>query len=239
MEQILMPKLDAKDINFSYGTDNIFNSASLQAASHRITGLLGGNGSGKTTFFDILCGIRLPGSGSVHSEFKNTLYLSQLVTTPAVLSMRDIANMALALSRTRALKIDDLLVTLRGWNLYIADRYAALINKKSALCSYGEKRWFFTLTLLAMEPDLIILDEPTAGVDPEYRHYIWECLKAAASHGLAVLVSSHNIEEITEHCDEFYMISQHKFNRFETLAAYIEFYGADSLDGAFINAGKI
>jgi ABC-2 type transport system ATP-binding protein len=73
---------------------------------------------------------------------------------------------------------------------------------------------FHRLSLLSANADFVILDEPTAGVDPEFRHYIWKCPEGAAAEGVAVLVSSHNVDEIVVHCDNFYMLSQQRFNHF-------------------------
>ena len=125
---------------------------------------------------------------------------------------------------------------LSTWSPEIVERYKEIWTKKSSVCSYGEKRWFFTLSLLAVEADLVILDEPTAGVDPEFRHYIWKCLRGAASEGAAILVSSHSIEEVANNCGNFYMISQQKFKPFDSGKEFMHCYGSNTLDEAFIRA---
>ncbi|MCF5049803.1 ABC transporter ATP-binding protein, partial [Pseudomonas simiae] len=92
---------------------------------------------------------------------------------------------------------------------------------------------------LCASPDLVILDEPTAGVDPEFRYHIWRCLEGAAAGGVAVLVSSHNVDEIVAHCDDFYMLSQRQFNRFTDTQGFMDAYSANSLDEAFIHAASL
>jgi len=236
MEPVLMTSLQANRLSFNYGDRIIFEEASLTAQAGAITGLLGSNGSGKTTFFDLLCKLRKPTHGEVISTFPRQLYLSQILTTPPALRMFDIFRMTTLLCSSAPISQAQVLDRLSSWSPQITERYQEIWKKKSSLCSYGEKRWFFTLSLLSIEADFIILDEPTAGVDPEFRHYIWQCLHGAAQSGKAILVSSHNVEEIAEHCDCFYMISQNRFRRFADGQSFLNTYNARSLDEAFINA---
>ncbi|SDG62290.1 ATP-binding cassette domain-containing protein [Pseudomonas abietaniphila] len=231
-----MLSLDVTNMSFSYGSTVIFENTSMTVAPSKVTGILGGNGSGKTTLFDLICELHLPTSGTIQCTSKNLLYLSQILNIPAVLTMRDIAKMTIALAAFKTAKFDDILNKISDWGAATLERYSRLLKKKASLCSYGEKRWFFTLTLLALEPDILILDEPTAGVDPENRYYIWNALRSAASKGTAVIVSSHDTSEIAQYCHQFYMISQFKLVRFESGEEYMKSYNAQSLDQAFIRA---
>lgn len=231
-----MEVLTIRNMDFSYQNIQIFQSASLSAKSGEITGILGGNGSGKTTLFDIICGIQHPPPGCIQSIPKNILYLSQTLSTPAVLTMRDIASMAISLTSSGGQNIIDITNTLSSWDTQAAHRYFEFLDRRSSICSYGEKRWFFTLTLVALRHSVVILDEPTAGVDLENRFYIWQCLKKAAEQGTAVLISSHDINEIVEYCDTFYMINQRQLYNFKTAEQFNTAYGADRLSQAFINA---
>jgi ABC-2 type transport system ATP-binding protein len=231
-----MKSFRADSIDFSYGEKKLLTEASLKVTQGSIVGILGPNGSGKTTFFDIACKLKKVKSGVIHNDFAKFLYLSQIITTPPALRMRDIFKMVTSLSSDEHMTQTRALDKLSSWSPEIVDRYKDLWNKKSSLCSYGETRWFFTLSLLAISADFVILDEPTAGVDPEFRHYIWQCLHGAAREGTAILVSSHNVDEVANNCDKFYMISQQRFNRFDSGAEFIHRYGANTLDDAFIRA---
>jgi len=231
-----MSFLQADRLSFNYGSRVVFEEASLTAKAGTITGLLGPNGSGKTTFFDIICQLRHPSKGKLRSTFSKQLYLSQTLTTPPALRMFDIFKMTHLLCSSTPTSQAQILSKLSQWSPNIIERYQDIWKKKSSLCSYGEKRWFFTLSLLSTDADFIILDEPTAGVDPEFRYYIWQCLHGAAESGKAILISSHNVDEIAEHCDYFYMICQKKFRRFDDERSFLNTYGARSLDEAFINA---
>lgn len=231
-----MRRYSAECIDFNYDEKIILCQASLEIIEGSIVGILGPNGSGKTTFFDVACELKKISSGNIKNDFPDFAYLSQIVATPPSLRMRDIFKMVIALSSDEHITQSRALEKLSRWCPPIINRYKEIWNKKSSLCSYGEIRWFFTLSLLSLPNDFVILDEPTAGVDPEFRHYIWECIHGAARDGAAVLVSSHNVDEIINNCSYFYMISQQRFNRFDSGSEFMGRYGARTADDAFIRA---
>lgn len=231
-----MSVLSARSLCFGYSRRTIFNEANIEVFPGAITGLLGPNGSGKTTFFDIVCGLMKTDNGQLFNGFSSQLYLSQTIMTPPVLRMFDIFKMISLLCSPTPVSQEQALKKLVVWSPEIVERYKEIWEKKSSVCSYGEKRWFFTLSLLAVGASLVILDEPTAGVDPEFRYYIWKCLRGAANEGVAVLVSSHNIDEVASHCDKFYMISNHQFSPFSSGEEFMRRYEANTLDEAFIRA---
>ncbi len=234
MKQLLVKSLDVR-----YANHILFDKASIKVEAGFISGLLGPNGSGKTTFFDVICLLKKMDGGEIYNSFSKLLYLSQIIATPPVLRMFDIFNMMMLFCADSLVTQQDALRKIERWSPGVAERYCDIWQKKSSLCSYGEKRWFFTLSLLSVNADLVILDEPTAGVDPEFRYHIWKCLEGAASEGVAVLVSSHNVDEIVNHCDDFYMLSQRRFNHFTDAKGFMSAYGAISLDEAFIHAAGL
>ncbi|EPC03226.1 hypothetical protein L861_23235 [Litchfieldella anticariensis FP35 = DSM 16096] len=232
-------KLIVDDLDYVISDKVIYSKASMEVNEGEIRGVLGPNGAGKTTFFDIICSLRNADRGIIKNDFLNQVYLSQTIMTPPVLRMGDISRLALSFISPKRPSKQVFLDRLNSWAPEVSNRFSEIWSKKSAICSYGEKRWFFTLTLLASESDLIILDEPTAGVDPEFRHYIWKCLSAAAKEGRAILVSSHNVNEVADNCDVFYMIYGHRFNIFNSSEEFMSCHEADSLDRAFINAATM
>jgi ABC-2 type transport system ATP-binding protein len=234
-----MKQLIVTSLGVSYSDSVLFNNASLKVQAGTISGLLGPNGSGKTTFFDVICGLKKMDGGGINSTFTKLLYLSQIITTPPVFRMFDIFKMIMIFCADTPITQAHALDKIEKWSPGIAQRYCEIWKKKSSLCSYGEKRWFFTLSLLCANADLVVLDEPTAGVDPEFRYHIWRCLKGAAAEGVAVLVSSHNVDEIVTYCDDFYMISQQRFNRFTDAQGFMSAYNANTLDEAFIHAASL
>lgn len=234
-----MTRLVVDSLDVRYAEHILFHNASLEVKAGSISGLLGANGSGKTTFFDVICGLKKIKGGAIHSSFSKLLYLSQIINTPPVFRMFDIFNMTMLFCSETKITQKHALDKIAKWSSGITERYCEIWNKKSSLCSYGEKRWFFTLSLLCADADLVILDEPTAGVDPEFRYHIWKCLEGAAAEGVAILVSSHNVDEIVAHCDDFYMLSQQRFDRFIDAEGFMRAYGANCLDQAFIHAASL
>lgn len=77
MAGLLVDSLDVR-----YGTHIVFHKASLTVEAGSISGLLGPNGSGKTTFFDVLCGLKKMDGGAINNAFSKLLYLSQIISTP-------------------------------------------------------------------------------------------------------------------------------------------------------------
>lgn len=230
--------LEVKLIDFAHKKNKIFNAASMKISEREIIGILGPNGSGKTTLFDLICNISKPNSGLIYNTFERQSYLSQTITTPPLLKMHEIFTMASSLTCEDRHPETQTLNKLKKLAPEIVGRYNELLKKKSAICSYGEKRWFFALLALTNGSDLVILDEPTAGVDPEFRHYIWKCIKGFSMDGGAVLVSSHNTEEIIQNCTCFYMISNKKLKKYMSKDSFLSAYHTKTLDEAFIAAAS-
>ncbi len=183
LKPVLMQRLIVNSLSVAYPHHSVFHDASLVVEAGAISGLLGPNGSGKTTFFDVICGVKKIEHGEIIRSFSNLLYLSQIISAPPVFRMFDIFRMMMLFCAEKKATQQDSLEKIEQWSPGITERYCEIWQKKSSLCSYGEKRWFFTLSLLCANADLVILDEPTAGVDPEFRYHIWRCLKGAAGGG--------------------------------------------------------
>lgn len=223
-------------LNLAFKEKVVFSGADFDIDAGSVVGILGSNGSGKTTFFDVLCNLKIPDSAHVINNSRTHLYLSQTLSAPAALRMGDLHTLIVNLNAAHSPTKADTINKLNTWSTSLGERYAEIWKKKPGVCSYGEIRSFFTMSLLTLEADLFLLDEPTAGVDPEFRHYIWLAIKAARKGGAAFIVSSHQIDEITSNCDKFYMLAKKKFTAFSNAEDYLEYYSANTLDEAFIKA---
>jgi len=241
MEPILNPPfgIDVTEATLAYGEKVILDRASLAAHAGDVVGLLGSNGAGKSTFFDILCGIKPAATLITASIFtpEDCVYLSQTITTPAALKMSEIADMVELLSD----ETDGSSMRHRREELigpHKIARFVELGKKRSGICSYGEKRWFITMCLLALDRSIYILDEPTSGVDPEYRFYIWQAVEVLRRRQKTILVSSHLVGEIADNCGYFYFLVNGKFTRYADGLAFMTAFECDSLDAAFIRAAQ-
>ncbi|RCL25136.1 ABC transporter [Pseudomonas sp. AFG_SD02_1510_Pfu_092] len=231
-----MGTLIIKKLSFSYKDKSLFHTVNLHVAPGEAVGILGSNGAGKTTLFDLICKLRKPDHGEIISRAKHPAYLTQILTPPPQLRMSEVYELITHLNAPSKLCLSEALSRLNAWSPALSKRYSDISRKKASTCSYGEIRSFFTLTLLLMGSDLVILDEPTAGVDPEFRHFIWLGIKHACNEGASVLVSSHYTQEIAANCSRFYMLAHHQLEAFHSANQFLARYQAASLDEAFINA---
>ena len=171
-----------------------------------IVAFLGPNGAGKTTTLDVILGLTEPTSGAVR-------VLGQ-APRHAILAGR-----VSAVLQTGGLLRD---VTVRETLRMIASTYAAhtpldevidraglgpIVNRRVSKCSGGEQqRLRFALALLP-DPDLLILDEPTAGMDVTARHEFWETMRADANSGRTVVFATHYLEEADSFADRIVLVA--------------------------------
>ncbi|MFJ4050687.1 ATP-binding cassette domain-containing protein [Pseudomonas hunanensis] len=231
-----MDILTINNLHFGYSGNPLLNDIELTIKAGELVGILGNNGAGKTTLFDLICKIKKPTKGAISNLSRRQAYLTQILTPPPLLRMNEAGKLITSLTPNVSPDHTEILSKLAKWSPPLSRRYADIAKKKAANCSYGEIRSYFTLTLLLLNSDLIILDEPTAGVDPEFRHYIWLGIKSACAEGASVLISSHYTEEITKNCQRFYMLANKRLEAFDSGGQFMERHHAKSLDEAFINA---
>jgi ABC-2 type transport system ATP-binding protein len=227
--------IESKNLDFGFDKP-VFSKANFNVLKKSITGVIGSNGAGKTTLFDLICGVRVPEGGALDIHTENPAYLSQTVSTPPSLKMGDLFNLVSTLVSDRSINGEKAADEFRRWHPALADRFERISSRRPSQCSYGEIRYYFALTLLLMPNELILLDEPTAGVDPEHRYYIWKAISAARAKGKTIVISSHNLHEIVEYTDIFWFINNREIISYDSKQAFLQAYRSHDLDQAFINA---
>ena len=191
-----------QNLHKNYGTTVAVQDVSFQVASGEIFGLLGPNGAGKTTTIRCLCTLTKPDSGRLEVAGVSVLedprsarrklgYVAQEVALDKVLTGRELLELQAALyhlPRDLARDRIEFLTEVLG----LLDH----IDKKTGIYSGGLKRRLDLAAGLLHQPEVLILDEPTVGLDIESRVVVWDFLRQLRSSGTTILITSHYLEEI-------------------------------------------
>ncbi len=217
--------LQVQQLSKSFGARRAVDAVSFDVQRGQTLGLIGPNGAGKSTTVSMICGLLRPDAGAVvlggavvgqgNSEVKRLLGL-----VPQELALFD------DLSARENLRIFGALYGLHGSALKrrcdaaldqvnLADRAKDLVNTFSG----GMKRRLNIAAALLHDPQLLILDEPTVGVDPQSRNAIFESLETLKRQGLSLIYTSHYMEEVERLADHIVVIDHGKVIADETPAA--------------------
>jgi ABC-2 type transport system ATP-binding protein/ribosome-dependent ATPase len=192
--------LRAADVNRSFGGLMAVDQVSMDLAAGEVVGLLGANGAGKTTLLRLLLGLIAPTSGEVEllggppdRERRRRLgYVPQNLGLYRDLTVRE--NLAFAASSYGVEPAQ-----LEG---ELGDAAGTLVRS----LSLGLQRRLAFVSALAHRPSVLVLDEPTSGVDAVARAELWDTIRAQASAGVGVLVTTHYMQE-AEQCDRLLLMS--------------------------------
>ncbi|QFU14858.1 ABC transporter ATP-binding protein [Microvirga thermotolerans] len=202
--------IDVEGLTKSFGGRPVVRNLSMQVRRGLIYGFLGPNGSGKTTTLRMLCGLLTPDSG-------HGTCLGYDILTQSAEIKRHVGYMTQRFSLYADLSIrENLEFVARVYNLErpraaadAAIRRLGLENRAGQLAGELSGGWKQRLALGACilpGPQLLLLDEPTAGVDPKARREFWDEIHALAHQGMTVLVSTHYMDE-AERCHEIAYIA--------------------------------
>jgi ABC-2 type transport system ATP-binding protein len=192
--------LQAVDLTKRYDEVQALAGFSLEVAAGEIVGLVGHNGAGKTTFVEMVSGLLKPDSGVVLINGRSPTHArGQIGISPQhialyrPLTVREHLRLygKLAGLRRHALRaaIDDLAVAMQ---------LTRFLDRRAGLLSGGQQRRTQAATALIHRPSLLLLDEPTAGADPETRQALLDVVKQRAGEGAAVVYTTHYLTELTD-----------------------------------------
>ncbi len=213
--------IDVTGVTKRFGAKTVVNAIDLRVRRGEIYGFLGPNGSGKTTFIRMLCGLLTPDAGS-------GTCLGYDVRSQQADIKRHVGYMTQKFSYYEDLSIRENLDFIA--RLYdVPDRRAAiqqslerlgLTNRSHQLAGQLSGGWKQRLALAAClihSPQLLLLDEPTAGVDPKARREFWDEIHRLAAQGLTVLITTHYMDE-AERCHRLAYLAYGKLLTHGTLA---------------------
>ena len=220
-----MNVIEVHDLVKRFGDNTVVDHVSMNVAKGEIAGFLGPNGSGKTTTIRVMCGLLTPdeGDGTVlgfdirrdSRQIKHQIgYMTQRFSLYEDLTIAENLTFVARLYKLRPVKkyvdetLEDLGLTSRR-------------NQLAGALSGGWKQRLALAACIMHKPSLLLLDEPTAGVDPKARREFWDEINRLAAGGLTVLVSTHYMDE-AERCHRIHYISYGKLLASGTVAEVIE-----------------
>ena len=229
--------IDVRGLTKRYGGRPVVNDISLQVETGRIVGFLGPNGSGKTTTIRMICGLLTPDAGQgsclgldimadAIAIKREVGYMTQKFGLYDDLSIRENLDFVARLFELpqRKQTVDEALQRLG---------LTARQDQLAGSLSGGWKQRLALAACLIHQPRLLLLDEPTAGVDPKARRDFWDQIHQLAQQGITVLVSTHYMDE-AERCDSLVYIAYGKILAQGTAAAIVAEAGAHNLEDAFV-----
>jgi len=205
--QPAMPVVQIDDLRKSYGAHEVLRGVSFDVYPGEIFGFLGANGAGKTTTLEILEGLRRPDAGIARvfgldvlaniQEIRQRIGVSlQSTHYWGLLTVRETIELFRSMYR-RTLALDEL--------VEMFDLGASLGKPMRQLSGGNYQRVVLALALVN-DPELVLLDEPTTGLDPNARQRLWEVVRKLRSRGRTVILTTHYMDEAQALCDRVAII---------------------------------
>ena len=206
------PAIEIKGLTKSYGDVDALNGVDISIKKGEFFGLLGPNGAGKTTTINILTGLVFRDQGTTKVFGRDTVKDFRFTRSKIGIAAQEFSvDWFFPIEKLLFFQAGYYGITKKESKPTIDDLLERLgLSKKrdSRLrqLSGGMKRRFQIAKALVHNPDIIILDEPTAGVDVELRHYLWQYLRDLHAQGKTILLTTHYIEEAELLCENVSII---------------------------------
>jgi ABC-2 type transport system ATP-binding protein len=231
--------IEVQSLSKSYNARKVVDSIDLSIERGSTFGFLGPNGAGKTTSISMLVGLLKPDAGKVTiagGDPSSPSIRKRIGIAPQSLSLYD------NLSAADNLRFFGTMYQLTGTRLSErvawALQFAGLVdrsNDRVATFSGGMKRRLNIAVGLVHEPDVLLLDEPTVGVDPQSRNHIMQSVAQLARDGLTIIFTTHYMEEAEKLCDRVAIIDHGRILANESIPSLLERFGRKSTITATLN----
>jgi len=240
-ESAQTPAIAIVNLSKNYNGTPAVVDLSLEIHKGEFFGLLGPNGAGKTTTIGAISGIVQPTSGEIFVEGLDAVGEYQEVHRRIGVSFQEI------ILDSRFLNVEEILVYQAGYYgiparearprvIELLEQFE-LIGKRKALAhqlSGGQKRRLALAKSLIHDPDILILDEPTAGADVQLRHRLWNSLRGLQQDRKTVLLTTHYLEEAEALCDRIAIINHGKLIALDTPKALMAETKKSRLEDVFL-----
>jgi ABC-2 type transport system ATP-binding protein len=192
--------LEARDLVKRYGEREALRRVSLSADAGELVAVIGPNGAGKTTLLSILAGIQKPDEGSLSKAPSEIGWVPQQAALYGKLTVAE--NLRL-FARLEKRPDPEAVVTRMLDQTGLGDRAD---DQVSTLSGGNRQRVNIAIGLLS-EPEVLLLDEPSASLDPRQREKLWEFILALAAEGTTVVYSTHNVQEADRHAHQLVVLA--------------------------------
>jgi ABC-2 type transport system ATP-binding protein len=229
----MQPAVAVSDLTVVRGATQALRDVSLDVVGGRVTGLLGPSGSGKTTLMRAVVGVQIVAAGDVTvlglpagtPELRSRVgYVTQEPSVYADLTVHENLAYFARLLGAAPERVDAVIARVE---------LGAEAGSVATALSGGQLARVSLAAALLNEPELMVLDEPTVGLDPVLRRDLWDFFHELALAGTTLLVSSHVMDE-AERCDDLLLLREGRLLLADTPAGALARTGAASLDAAFL-----
>ena len=239
----MKPIVEVKNLIKSYGEKEAVKSISFKINEDEILGLLGPNGSGKTTTIGMMLGLLKPTSGDILIEgkkieenrieiLKKINFISPYIELPKKLTVKQ--NLIVFGKLYKINKLDERIDYLTS-KLRLED----ILNRITGELSSGQKNRASLAKSLINDPKVLLLDEPTASLDPEIGDFIRSFLeKYKKEKKISILLASHNMNEVTRLCKSILMMKDGKLIDSGNPEMLIQKHGRKNLEEVFLKLSR-
>ena len=227
------PAVGIRDLSVRRGGKTVLPGVSLAIRRGVVTGLLGPSGSGKTTLMRAIVGVQIVERGELTvlgraagvAELRELVaYVTQAPSIYGDLTVRENLEYFAALVDASRERIDAAIEAVG-----LQAQAGQLVRTLSG----GERSRSSLAAALTARPELLVLDEPTVGLDPLLRQELWETFHALAADGTTILVSTHGMDE-AERCDELVLMREGRIVAASTPGQLLAETGTNTLERAFL-----
>jgi ABC-2 type transport system ATP-binding protein len=237
MSQTEEAVIRVRDLRVRRGGKTVLPDVSLDVRGGVVTGVLGPSGSGKTTLLRSIVGVQIVEGGEVDvlgrpagtPELRRRVaYVTQAPSVYGDLTVRENLQYFARVLGAPPERVDEAIAAVG-----LEVKREQLVRQLVVTLSGGERSRVSLAAALLAEPDVLVLDEPTVGLDPVLRRDLWDQFRSLAADGKTLLVSTHVMDE-ADRCDELVLLREGRVVAAAPPVALLEQTSTDNLEAAFL-----